>query len=207
MATVWTFGDSNTDGFRSTDLWAKEYVAWKGYQPKVYGEIIADRLKFELVNLGKGGSDNYSIFETFCESIKRIEKNDIIIFGWSSPLRYRLVSDENYWKPILPRFKGNDKSLKNISMNTINEILLNRDNKLYSIEVNHWIRLINLAFKDNIVKHWTAFECDIDAIYIGVERICLETNNEVVDGHFSEKGHLELSEKLMATFIKNTKLI
>jgi hypothetical protein len=208
MARVWTFGDSNTDGFRSSDLWARKYVEWKGYQPKSYGEIIAEKLDFELVNLGKGGSDNYTIFETFCGSIRRIKKNDIIIIGWSNPLRYRLVSDENYWKPILPFYTGNDKSLKNISINTINEILLNRNNKLYSIEVNHWIRLIDLAFKDNIVKHWTAFECDIAAIFIGqTEKILDETNMEIEDFHISEKGHLELSEKLMSTIYKNKKLI
>jgi hypothetical protein len=207
MATVWTFGDSNTDGFRSSDLWAKQYVEWKGYQPKVYGEIIAEKLDFELVNLGKGGSDNYTIFETFCSSIGKIRKNDIIIFGWSSPLRYRLVGFRGGWKSILPMINLNDKSLQNISPNTIDEMLLNRNHRLYSIEVNNWIRLINLAFKDNIISHWTSFQCDIDAMYVGTGRIALETNNEIADGHFSEKGHLELSEILMSTFIKNKKLI
>jgi len=208
MATVWTFGDSNTDGFRSSDLWARKYVEWKGYQPKVYGEIIAEKLDLELVNLGKGGSDNYTIFETFCESIDRIKKNDIIIFGWSSPLRYRLVSYWGIWKSIIPNLDSNDNSLKNISNNTLDELLLNRNHRLYSIEVNYWIRLINLAFKDNIIVHWTSFESEINAIFIGgIGRISLDTNGEIADGHFSEKGHLELSEKLMATFIKNTKFI
>jgi hypothetical protein len=208
MATVWTFGDSNTDGFKSSDLWAKQYVEWKGYQPKVYGEIIAEKLDFELVNLGKGGSDNYTIFETFCLSIGKIRKNDIIIFGWSSPLRYRLVGFRGEWKSILPMINLNDKSLQNISANTIDEMLLNRNHRLYSIEVNNWIRLINLAFKDNIIVHWTCFQCDIEAIFMGkIEKILDETNMEIEDDHISEKGHLELSEILMSKFIKNKKLI
>lgn len=207
MATVWTFGDSFTDGFRSVDSWAKRYVMWKGYQPKTYGEIIAENLGFELVNLGKGGSDNYSIFETFCESVGRIKKNDIIIFGWSSPLRFRVVGDWDNWKPILPRMNINDELPKNISKSTVDEIMVNRDHHLCSIEVNNWIRFINLAFKDNRIVHWTAFKCNIEAIYVVASRITLETNGEIDDGHFSEKGHLELSEKLMSKFIKKNKII
>jgi hypothetical protein len=78
---------------------------------------------------------------------------------------------------------------------------------LCSIEVNNWIRFINLAFKDNRIVHWTAFKCNIDALYVIASRINLETNGEINDGHFSEKGHLELSEKLMSKFIKNNKII
>jgi hypothetical protein len=208
MATVWTFGDSNTAGFKSSDLWARKYVDWKGYTPKTYGEIIAEKLDLDLVNLGRGGFDNYTIFETFCEVIGRIKKDDIIIFGWSCPLRWRLVTDIGKWKSILPKSNKHDGSFNHISTNTIDEILVNRDHFLYSIEVNNWINLINLAFKDNIVKHWTSFESEIDAIFIsGIERICIETNYEITDGHFSEKGQLELSEKLMSTFIKNKKFI
>jgi hypothetical protein len=93
-------------------------------------------------------------------------------------------------------------------MKIFDEILVNRDHQLYSIEVNYWIKLINLAFKDILIVHWTSFEPKIDAIFIGgIGRISLETNGEIADGHFSEKGHLELSEKLMATFLKNTKFI
>jgi len=161
-----------------------------------------------LVNLGKGGSDNYTIFETFCESLDKINKDDLIIFGWSSPIRFRLVGDGGVWKSILPMDDKNKITIKNISHNTFDEILVNRDHQLYSIEVNYWIKLINLAFKDILIVHWTSFEPKIDAIFIGgIGRISLETNGEIADGHFSEKGHLELSEKLMATFLKNTKFI
>jgi len=208
MATVWTFGDSNTDGFRSSDLWARKYVEWKGYQPKVYGEIIAEKLDFELVNLGKGGSDNYTIFETFCESIDKIKKNDIIIFGWSSQIRFRLVADGGVWKSILPMYEKKTNEIKNISQDTIDEMLVNRNHYLYSIEVNNWIKLINFTLKNNTVIHWTAFKSSINSIFIGgIERISIETNDEIIDGHFSEKGQLELSDKLLSTFIKNKNLI
>lgn len=207
MATVWTFGDSFTDGFRSVDSWAKEYVKWKGYQPKTYGEIIAENLGFELMNLGKGGSDNYSIFETFCESVGRIKKNDILIFGWSSPLRFRVVGNWDNWKSILPKMNKNAELPKNISKTTVDEIMVNRDHRLCSMEVNNWIRLINLAFKDNKIVHWTAFKCDINATYVAASNINLETNGEIDDKHFSEKGHLELSEILMTPYIKNKKLL
>ena len=47
--TLWTFGDSFTQSFSdSTDSWVKVYCDWKGYIPKVYGEILADTLQFNL---------------------------------------------------------------------------------------------------------------------------------------------------------------
>jgi len=64
--TLWTYGDSFTESMNTATgaLWVDEYVGWKGYIPKVYGEIISDNMGMELVNLGKGGSDNYSIFQS-----------------------------------------------------------------------------------------------------------------------------------------------
>ena len=47
--TLWTFGDSFTARFANTG-WSTNYVKWKGYIPKVYGEIISDKLEMQLQN-------------------------------------------------------------------------------------------------------------------------------------------------------------
>ena len=69
MATLWTFGDSMTAGYTEGSGWADKYIEWKGYKPKIYPEIISDKLGMELKNLAKGGYDNYSIFETLCANV------------------------------------------------------------------------------------------------------------------------------------------
>ena len=41
MATVWAFGDSLTEAFSPNFKWTKEYIEWKGYTPKVYGNFVS----------------------------------------------------------------------------------------------------------------------------------------------------------------------
>ena len=52
MNTLWTFGDSFTDFFYPPDKseihWRQKYIKFKGYTPKVYGEIIAEKLNLNL---------------------------------------------------------------------------------------------------------------------------------------------------------------
>jgi hypothetical protein len=202
---LWTFGDSFTAPFPPSG-WGKEYIDWKGYTPKVHGEIIAEKLGYTLVNLGRCRSDNYRILETICENLVSIKSGDIVIIGWSSPIRFRLVSEDKneVWNSILPGFKENKMSyeliFKNtISENTLNEILYNRKSKKYIDEVVNWGKLIDKALLDNIVIHWSPFaefgNC-IKSIN-NCNKIHQETNGELLDHHFSEIGQMELANELI----------
>ena len=199
MNTVWTFGDSLTEGFRSNETWAKDYIKWKGYVPLTYGEIISKELNFELVNLGKGGSNNYSIFESFIKNIENIKKDDIVILGWSEVTRYRLANKYNKWVSFVPNFDHNFMNIENISRNTAEEILVNRQSKVYIDEVNIWIKFLKYVIKDFKIINWSTFnDGEIDGVFVtGVERILDETNGDTIDGHFSEKGQMELAEILI----------
>lgn len=201
MATLWTFGDSLTEGFKSNDKWAKTYVKWKGYTPKTYGEIIAEYLQYEIINLGRGGSDNYSIFETFCNNVSKFESDDIIIIGWSDVIRFRLNNKIGSWISLLPNHLNPFDDIDNISQNTIDEILVNRMSKVYIDEVNSWIKLINKLTKDFKIINWSAFnKGKLNCLYVSktIESIDMETKGKILDGHFSEIGHVQLSEKLMS---------
>ena len=48
MATIWAFGDSLTERYNPNESWAKKYIDWKGYLPKVYGNFIAETLNYDL---------------------------------------------------------------------------------------------------------------------------------------------------------------
>lgn len=208
MATVWTFGDSFTAPLSEDYDWSNQYIKWKGYTPKVYADIISEKLNLDSNNLGVGGCDNYSIFQSFCDVSDKIKNDDIVIFGWSSPIRFRLARNERRWETFLPNYSKNYTEIDGISIDTVNEMLVNRGSIKFVEEVNSWIKLINLTLKDITHVHWTTFDKRLNAHMIrGLEEIRRETNGLIDDGHFSEKGHVEISEKLMSIFLKNTKLI
>lgn len=199
MNTLWTFGDSLTDGFRSNDTWAKTYVDWKGYIPLTYGEIISKKLNYNLINLGKGGSDNNTIFESFIKNIDNIKDGDIVIIGWSDIGRFRLATKLNTWISFVPNFNNNLTNMENISNQTIMEVFVNRLSDVYTDEVNIWINFIKKTVKNFKVINWSTFnQGKINGIYVNeIERIIDETNGLIKDAHFSERGQKQLSEILL----------
>jgi hypothetical protein len=204
---LYIFGDSFSAGFSFESNWTNPYVNWKGYTPKGFGEIISQKLNLELINLAENASDNYSILQKFCDNVKNIKKNDLVIIGWSSPLRFRLVSND--WITILPnndKFSTKEIDKTKISESTLIEILLNRDDIRYCNEVNSWIKLLNNLDK-NII-HWTPFDQRLDCMFLNkFETIVTETNGELNDWHFSENGHVQLSDLFINKFKKKNKML
>jgi hypothetical protein len=216
MLKLWTFGDSFTQSFLPNENiksihWRHHYIKWKGYAPKVYGELLSERLGMELMNYGMGTWDNYSIFESFCKVVKEIKKDDLVIFGWSDTCRFRLAAKNGQWINCLP----SDQSIpftpiEYMDRDSINKLLANRSNRRYDSEVNNWINLINHTLRDNYVIHWTPFANSLQVNYFGgFDEIRNETKGEVDDGHFSEQGQLDLSKALEQIYnrSKNKELI
>jgi hypothetical protein len=215
MATLWTFGDSFTDSFLPPDNskkhWRHQYVEWKGYAPKVYGEHISNKLNLTLINKGKDGSSNAQIFEEFCKVSHTIKNDDILIFGWANIERFRLVSKSDRWINITINFKLKNSymdfldetidELDSITKETIFQTMFNRSNNLYISELESWINLINTSFKNNKVLHWTWDNRKVNGcvnIHLGsFENIKLETGNDVNDMHWSELGQKDVSEYMI----------
>jgi hypothetical protein len=139
VSKLWVFGDSFTEGWDASMYYSKEalpewrskYIDWKGYVPKVFNEILANKLNFETKNCGIGGADNYTIFHTIIQNLDKINKDDIVIIGWSSTVRFRIIDSNNKFKSIQIWMENlDDVRLKkieiDISSKTINEIFYNR---------------------------------------------------------------------------------
>ena len=195
MTTLWTFGDSFTERFREDFDWSKKYIDWKGYTPKVYGELLSDELKMNHINMATNGSDNYMIFESICRCAKDIKEGDKIIIGWSDVVRFRLVDTNNRWVSLIPNWKNPMDNLDHITTKTVEQVLVNRgSSKLYIDEVNNWIGFINLHFKNVDVIHWTQFNEEFDAHILNYfTTIKKETGGEINDLHYSEIGHNQLT--------------
>jgi hypothetical protein len=200
MATIWTFGDSLTERFNPKYEWSKEYINWKGYQPKVYGNFVSELLNYDLQNLGKAGCDNYTILQTFCNTYPLIKDGDVVIIGWTFVGRFRCVSDEGKWVTLNPNYTNYLDNLNFISKNTIDEIFVNRTNYNYIEEVNSWISFINSACVNKKIIHWDTVKGDGELNthhFFEMEKIATETNGEINDLHFSENGHQQIGLKLL----------
>jgi hypothetical protein len=201
---LWIFGDSFSESYNELWSWAKEYIEWKGYKPKVYGEILAEKFSYKLVNKSIGGCDNYTIFEEFCKSSHLIGKNDSVIFGWTQTLRFRVVAnsripgDREYWYTI----RTVDDMVKvntDLTPEIRDVMLVERSKSKYVDEVNSWIHLINTFLSSNTVIHWNFSTAKMKGIFVHpktIEKIGYETNDKIKDGHYSEYGHVQLSKIL-----------
>jgi hypothetical protein len=207
--TLWTFGDSFTESLSTSNgHWAKLYCEWKGYTPKVYGEILADRFDFNLMNYGGGGLDNYTIFQIICDVSNNIMPNDVIIIGWSSTLRFRVVDRYGKWVHIVPNFNWVISDLDNVSKRTIEETLINRTNLKYTNEVHSWIKLLRKTFSNNLMINWSTMDENISNNYVwDIPKIVDETNGEIQDGHYGEIGHMKLSDIFTDMINSNTSSI
>jgi hypothetical protein len=211
MNKLWIFGDSfsATNKRNNIEHWRRDYIKWKGYTTLVWPEFLNKILNYKLINLSISATDNYTIFDTIIDNIDKIEKDDIMIIGWSSTLRFRLVDKTNSFNTIRPSsdFKVSTLNIpfeyNNISLNTINEVLINRDTELYEYELNRFIKIINLYLKDVKILHWSPFQLHHPHLKIKriseidrLETISMETDGGLDDYHYSENGHLELSKKI-----------
>jgi hypothetical protein len=199
--TLWTFGDSFTEYYDPKYDWSDKYIKFKGYKPKVYGEIIAEELGYKLINQGLGGSSNHTILERICNSIDEIQPNDLVIIGWSSTSRIRVIDDQGNWIDIISNTLDNLPKIGNITPEAFVSIFENRHHLKYCEEVNSWIKLINKSLTNGQVIHWKYFYEKINAHSFGnMQNIHTDTKGLIHDGHFSEKGQLDVAKELIKIF-------
>jgi len=191
MNTIWTFGCSFTAEYDPIEglhhPYENTFDKYKKYRggklPKTWPTILSEKLNYNIMNCAQGGSSNYRIFNQFTDVCDMIKKNDILIFGWTSMLRFRIANlNEDIFNEILPN--NTNVNLDGISKNTLDEIVLNRSHKIWTSEIKDWIRLIN-TFSNEIgahVFHWTSDDSIFDQYsdFIDEKRYILvdESNNE-----------------------------
>ena len=153
------FGDSHTQTFKShyesRQGWCVQYVKHLGFTPEHYAELLPKYFDAEVVNYGKGGASNYTIFDTFLDSMNQIKSKDILIFNWTSEGRFRIADDVNQFVDIIP-FNPHPKQNENVKKSTTEEIALNR--VTYSIwykEISNFIKIIKTLFPNNQIYHWS----------------------------------------------------
>jgi hypothetical protein len=208
MKRIWVFGDSFSaaNDRQALERWRVNYIKWKGYPTKVFSDFLSEKLNISSRNMGISGTDNYTIMDTIIDSLDKINPNDIIIIGWTSTIRFRVCSKNGTFLTIRPNDLDIKKStitdttfLTNMSVDCLNEIVVNRNEDVYIEEINRYIKLINHIYPKNIIINWSPFDQGKNGMLVtpikkNIKRITDETNGEIVDNHFSEFGHEQISE-------------
>lgn len=211
-SNLWVFGDSFSSHFDSNPYYyANLYIKWKGYVPKIFSQLLSKEFDLNEINKSKGGNDNYTIFENICQNINEIKENDIVIIGWSNNIRFRIIDNNNNWISIIPENLNNDfvnTHLKNISKNTLEELIMNRNSKKYLEELDNISKYIKKTLKVEKLIQWTPFNYKLTNILnINPQKtIKMETNKLLNDDHFNEEGHLDIYI-IFYNLIKNKKNI
>jgi len=159
---LYVFGDSHTQSFESHNEagspWSVDYTKVLGYTPKNYADFLSNELEVKVINNGRGGCSNYTIFDTFLENYKEIKKNDIIVIGWTSEGRFRIANEVNDFVDIMP-FNLHPKQNDDVDKHTTNQIALNKITyNVWWKEINNFIKIIKDLSLTKQVYFWTWVE-------------------------------------------------
>jgi hypothetical protein len=188
MRRLYVLGDSFSTPFDHMGDFRENYVKWKGYTPKFWGVILAEELNLDLTTYGSIG-DNEDILDKIIDIIDTLKPDDILCIGWTSLLRFRLVKNDKWWC-VFPNMIPDTKI---ISTQTVGEIVVNREHKLYKEALYNRIKLINKALPDNLIINWS-WE---DRHQFPFQTIHDETTGEINDHHWSEKGNQQFAKWLV----------
>jgi hypothetical protein len=205
MRKLWVFGCSVSDLYDSEAAkyyWSSEYLKWKGYAPKHYTQMLAEKYDCELINCAVSSTNNYQIFQDFCDRVNEITNEDYVIFQWTETTRTRFVDDNDNWESFICHAKMTMYKLNkfsHISFKTTQQVLANRLSKRYREEIESWEKLIRLKTNPHKFLVWDPFDMNGEhgKLVKSIETISDETNKSIDDPHFSENGQIKLSNILI----------
>jgi len=200
MNTLHAFGCSYTALFENNSG-RSQYEDYKkfrgGTYPKIWSELLSEKLGMKLNNVAMGGSSNYEIFQSFCDNVYKLNEGDIVVIGWSFKERFRLV---DYTLGTFTRLgPGFYPFIPGVSNNTIDEMFVNRTHTKWLDEVYSWekvikklcevmgVKLLIWSFDSTFPEH-DGFQGRL--LNFGATTIFGETDGKVPDQHFGEKGHI-----------------
>ena len=226
MRKLFVFGDSFSNSWERMVMYNKnfyqaiyagEYYDVNKKYPNHFQDVIKQKFNLRSVeNLGLNGVDNYTIMEQLGNHMHLIEKDDLVLIGWSDITRWRHI-DINKWNLNYlgdGEFNQNPyNSIKKTSRKKIYKRIqflekqsVMRNSSTCLEEVRSWQNIINRAL--NNVIFWSPFFYDGLQNVPFIQRkpptftISEETKGKIIDNHWSGIGHEQVGNWL-CTKIKN----
>jgi len=178
---IYCFGDSYSCAYNhdSVRMFGVKYSEFKGYQPKIYAELLSEHYQCELINDSYGGIDNETIFYKFINRYCSINPDDIVIFGWTDIVRFP-IAENGVWR----------YSTQYVNDNCVNWMYVMRNDNLFVGRFLNLIDFINKTLPNNKIIHW---KWSLNQTNL----IAHDTNNMLRDSHYSEHGHQVLFERIL----------
>jgi hypothetical protein len=213
---LWIFGDSFSVPFKKIED-VHPYIPYKGYCPKIFSDILSEELDLNLIDMSVGGCSNQTILHTYIKNVNKIKSNDILIFGWTQPIRFRIASKRNDFYDVIIAVAPYMEEFIDMSIDTLNDITINRStHSIFWDELIDYVNIINKTSNESLIFHWTWVEPtkDIDTnVYENkfynllepfkkYKTVKEETNGAIDDFHYGEAGHIELANDLLGRIKK-----
>jgi hypothetical protein len=187
MSKLFLFGDSFTAG--NGCLPDEEYTVnyKKNSNDLIWGELLAKGLDLSLINYGMGLFSNDKIIDSIIDNYDYINKNDLVIIGntfysrFDIPYEGKLITLSTVNLP-----NDNNKFLNDIIVIMDDELLKNRQKKR--------ILFIKSLLEKKGVK---SIIWEVEKIWNDYETIAIATNNEILDHHWSYKGHKDFAKYIL----------
>lgn len=211
MKTLWTFGDSFTNGYGYIDDGTyvyeddshKKYIKYKTESDDIWPNLLSKRLNCNLKNLSEGGFSNDKILDSIFDSISQFEKDDIVIISRTFNSRFDVpdINTSSYFKTIhgerLQLIKDKMEHMYDINDKFEQQTILNfgvlfMGNSLYKkrndLRFQSFEQIIQKLVSKVII--W-----DVDSEFRkSFETIAHHTHHEINDYHFSYNAHRQIFE-------------
>lgn len=204
MNTLWAFGDSFTAGWGCTPQF-EYYKKYYKEGDKLWVDLLANEMGLTLSNIGKNAASNDYIIDSIILNWKKIKENDFVVIGKTFTSRFDIpISIENRWVTILDKFSldnGYNLFNKEEFETIVNFNYLFAANPLYKErqDLRYDFLVKELEQKQVKVYLWDIISSHAKLKFNTIQ---MDTNNELIDGHFSFKGHVEFY-KWISKKIKN----
>jgi hypothetical protein len=206
ITKMWTFGNSMSCSFTTDLQFAKEYLEYKGYEPKIYSEIISEKLGFELLNKANKGDNNYGILHAILQEIPNIKSEDLVIVQLHRKFRFRLVDENGNIEPIGQHWNSRYKITLNTKSDDGDKFVVNHKD-----EAEDLVSIVKLIIPNNRIIFWSPFqETSINHSMLKFYQfttITKETNGLIQDKHYGEEGHKELADYVLTGILETNKTI
>lgn len=204
MNNLWAFGDSFTAGWGCTPGF-EYYKKYYKEGDKLWVELLADEMGLTVSNIGKNAASNDYIIDSIILNWKKIKQNDFVVIGKTFTHRFDIpIKLENRWVTILDKFNldnGYNLFNKEEFETIVNFNYLFASNSLYKErqDLRYDFLVKELEQKQVKVYLWDIISSHAKLKFNTIQ---MDTNSELIDGHFSFKGHVEFY-KWISKKIKN----
>jgi hypothetical protein len=187
MNIIWTFGDSFTYGNGCLDNEAYPNSYKKSDKDIIWPQLISSELNLKLKNLAGGLFSNDKIIDSIIENYEHINKNDLVIIGNSFYNRFDIPYNGELITLSPTNLPKNNNKL-------LNDIIVFMDDELLKIR-----QLNRIKFIKNILekKGVNCIVWEVDTQWMNYENIQYASSNQIIDLHWSYKGHYDFSNHIL----------